>query len=655
MDDGNRNLHLLLLAVQQGLLTRHQVDECLHAWEERYGSTSDPTPAIHLKELAVQKGFLDEARLRELEAAPQADPGRTRISSEITMVCGQCSAERAVGLEAAFRKPRCVGCSGVLHFRKPGGSSSAQHPVPKRPVPEEVRKALQDPRSRFAKYVLLVKLGTGGMGEVWRAWDTVLYRMVALKFPRTMGEEEIRRLHLEAQGAGGLSHPNLASIYEIAESDGRHYIAMQFIPGRTAEECVKQPAKPPPEEIVRWVRDAARGVHYAHENGVIHRDLKPANVMIDTEGRVFVMDFGLAKLTSGEGSATVSGVILGTPAFMPPEQAAANAGQVDRRSDVYSLGAMLYVLLSGKRPFDGESATDILVQILTSDPPPLKKVWPEAPWELEAILARAMARARDQRYATAMEFAEDLDRYLSRDPIRARRQGFAVLTARKLRKRAGALLAIGACLILASVALVFYLRASRPPSPNPQAGADRLKLWAELFPKIQKAISSDSFDAAAASALLERMGREFPEQVESVNGIIDAEQRDIARVIEQLPQERWIESAARVRRYRDWLAFMKKPVAAAERILAYRGTMTLVVQVAPYAELRGPLVESLPAAERVTPICAKGLEIREGALELVHPKFGSKLLALPPLKNGTTLTIEGLWKDPASIKISEGP
>src|SRR5207237_7681265 len=193
---------------QHGILTRPQVDECLQAWEERYGSSTDPSSADHLKSVILQKGYLNEARIKELEENPGTDPARTRISGEIVMTCGQCSAERAVRLDAALRKPRCAGCSGVLHFRKPGNTSSASaHQVPKRPVSEEVRSALQDPRNRCAKYVLLAKLGAGGMGEVWRAWDTVLYRTVALKFPRTMGEEQIRRLHLEAQGAVGLSHP----------------------------------------------------------------------------------------------------------------------------------------------------------------------------------------------------------------------------------------------------------------------------------------------------------------------------------------------------------------------------------------------------------------------------------------------------------------
>jgi len=650
MDDGGTHeLELLLLAVQKGILTRAQVDECLHEWEASYGSSPGSDPAA-LKEVAVRKGYVTEGLLKELEARrPSSDPAATQLDQHLVMVCRECKAERNVTLKAALRKPRCAGCSGLLRFRAPQGSSGAVA-VPKRPVSEEVRSAMADPKNLFSKYVLLSKLGSGGMGEVWRAWDTSVYRMVALKFPRTMGEEEIRRLHLEAQGAGGLSHPNIAGIFEISQADGRHYIAMQYIPGKTAEDAVKQ-KKQDPREIVRWVRDAAMGVHYAHESGVIHRDLKPANVMIDHEGRVFVMDFGLAKLTSGEGSATVSGVILGTPAYMPPEQAAANAGQVDRRSDVYSLGAMLYTLLAGRRPFDGESATDILVQILTTEPPPLRKVWPEAPWELEAIVARAMARARDGRYQTAKELAQDLDRFLKNEPVQAKRQSVMLRGVRLLRRRAGIVAAVAFCALALGAAV--YMRASKPPPPP--AGPDRLQVWAGLFPKLQKAISLDRFDPAAAASLMDRMEREFPEQKESVAGMVEGEYKDLLSAIENLPRARWIESAPRVTRWREWLLFMKKPVTTVDRMLAYRGTLTLTVQVAPYAEVRGPLVEGLTAVERTTPLCVKDVEIRDGGIELVHPELGTHAVTLPPLKNGASLTVEGSLKDPKTIRVSEGP
>jgi hypothetical protein len=648
-ESGSRDLELLLLAVQHGVLSNSQVEECLRAWEEKHG-VAPGVPLAPLQTVAVQKGYVSEQRLKEIAAKRRPDdPALTAIRIEVVMGCRECMTERTLPLEAALQQPRCTKCRGVLRFQKQAGGTKVS--APRGPMPEEVRKALQDPKNRFAKYVLLSKLGVGGMGEVWHAWDTILNRSVALKFPRTTGEEEIRRLYLEAQGAGGLNHPNLASIYEIAEADGRHYIAMQFIKGRTAEESVRD-RKPEPREIVRWVRDAALGVHYAHERGVVHRDLKPANVMIDTEGRVYVMDFGLAKLTGGEGTGTVSGVILGTPAYMPPEQAAANAGQVDRRSDVYSLGATLYVLLAGKRPFEGESATDILVQILTAEPAPLKQAWPETPWELDAIVARAMARMRENRYQTAKELAEDLDRYLAAAPIQAERQTLSRKLVRQARRRAATVATAAAILALAAVAGYF---AFRPPPPAAAPGPDRLSAWSELFPKIQRAVAVETFDPAAARSLLERMETSFPEQKTGVELLIDREYRDLSRDLEALPRAAWLESAPRVKRYRNWLEFAKKPTDAADRILRYRGTVTLTAQVSPYAELRGPILESLPAEERLTPFMRKDLEIREGSIELVHPTLGTHAVALPALRNGATITIEGNLQDPTTIKASEGP
>jgi hypothetical protein len=644
-ESGSRDLELLLLAVQHGVLSNNQVEECLRAWEEKHGAAPGK-PLAPLPTLAIQKGYISEQRLKELSAKQRPDdPALTAIRVEVVMVCRDCWKERTLSLESALQQPKCEHCGVPLRFKKQAGATK---PTALRgPVPEEVRKAMMDPQNRFAKYVLLYKLGSGGMGEVWHAWDTVLNRSVALKFPRTTGDEEIRRLYLEAQGAGSFTHPNVAGIYEIAEADGRHYIAMQYIQGKTAEELTRE-KKPETREIVRWVRDAALGVHYAHERGVIHRDLKPANVMIDTEGRVYVMDFGLAKLAGGEGSGTVSGVILGTPAYMPPEQAAANAGQVDRRSDVYSLGATLYVLLSGRRPFEGESATDILVQILTAEPVALRQAWPEAPWELEAVVTRAMARTREGRYETAKAFADDLDRYLSNLPVEARRQTWTHRFAKKVRRKTGLMGALAAIVLIAAVAAYFVLRS---PAPGP----DRMGAWSALFPRLQRAISVDTFDPTTAASILEQVEKDFPDQKAGVELLKDGEYKDISRALETLPRSAWLESTARVRRYRDWLAFAKKPTEAADRILAYRGTVTIAAQVTPFAELRGPMLDGVPAEERWTPFMRRDLEIRDGGLELVHPTLGTRAVALPPLRHGATITIEGSLQDPNSIKAREGP
>jgi hypothetical protein len=600
--------------------------------------------------VAISKGFVSEKKLEELSKRA-GDPALTAMRVDVVMTCPKCRESQSFRLEAALRKPLCPKCSGILKFQKPSGNTSMQAAT--RPMPDDVRKALLDPKSRFAKYVLISKLGTGGMGEVWRAWDTVLHRSVALKFPRTTGEEEIRRLYLEAQGAGSLNHPNVASIYEIAEAEGRHYIAMQYINGKTADEAAKKTPKPGLKEVIRWVRDAALGVHYAHESGVIHRDIKPANLMIDLEGRVYVMDFGLAKLTGGEGSATVSGAILGTPAFMPPEQAAANASQVDRRSDIYSLGATLYVLASGRRPFEGDSATEILVQILTSEPPTLRQILPSAPWELEAILARAMARPREGRYQTAKELAADLDRFIANEPIQARRQTLTHRFMRKAKKSAGLIIGVAVILALAAAAGVFYVRSTRVPVAGP-AGPDRMKEWSETFPRLQSALAVETFDPAAAGPLIARMERDFPEQKAGIDLMLDREYKDVVRALDDMPRSAWLESAPRVRRYREWLAFAKKPTESADRILAYRGTITLIVQVSPYAEVRGPMVDALPPEERLTPFMRKDLEILDGALELVHPQLGTRPVKLPPLRHGSSITIEGSMKDSQSIKISEG-
>jgi serine/threonine-protein kinase len=234
------------------------------------------------------------------------------------------------------------------------GSGLRPSPLPHAAPPEV---AAADPSAKFGKFVRTKRLGSGGMGEVWKAWDAQLSRWVALKFLKGSDEEEISRFEREAQLAARLSHPNIAAIYEVGSDQGRHWIAMQFIAGRTLRGYPRTDLR----AIIDLIHDAARAVAVANRAGIIHRDLKPENLMLTETGRkphVYVMDFGLARATEGASDLSVSGSIVGTPAYMPPEQA--RGQKVDGRSDVYALGATLYELLSGKKPFQGANVYETL-------------------------------------------------------------------------------------------------------------------------------------------------------------------------------------------------------------------------------------------------------------------------------------------------------
>ncbi|MBC7819026.1 MAG: protein kinase [Planctomycetaceae bacterium] len=281
------------------------------------------------------------------------------------------------------------------------------------------------PETRLLGHFQLVEcVGRGYFGEVWKARDTDLRRTVAIKIPRTQDlTEEIReRFHREAKTTAQLRHPNIVPVHEVGRDAETIFIVSDFIDGMTLAERIALD-RPAPREAAELCSTLALALHYAHEAGVIHRDIKPSNIMLDREKKPYLMDFGLAKQEAGEFTMTASGDILGTPAYMPPEQARGESHLADRRSDVYSLGVILYELLTGERPFKG--STHLLIKaILNVEPQPPSKITRNLPRDLETICLKAMSKEPHRRYATALDFAEDLQRYLRGESIIARRASF---------------------------------------------------------------------------------------------------------------------------------------------------------------------------------------------------------------------------------------
>ncbi|MBI3726161.1 protein kinase, partial [bacterium] len=327
----------------------------------------------------------------------------------------------------------------------------------------EIARARADPARAFGPFLLLSELGKGGMGVVYRAWNDRLRRVVALKtiLPGgTVDAEAIKRFQREAEAVARLRHPNIVGIHEAGEISGRHYIAMDFVSGRTLErrlESKKAGERLPLTRALEALRDVARAVHYAHGQGVIHRDLKPQNILLDASDRPFVLDFGLARVRElGEKNRlTRTGAALGTPAYMPPEQTEGGSAEMDERSDVYSLGATLYHVLTGRPPFQGETELNVLTAVLTKDPVPPSKLNSRAAGDLETICLKCLEKEKERRYPTAEAFGREIDRYLAGEPIEARPiRGLERLARRARRNKlqaALALLALGAVLAALSV------------------------------------------------------------------------------------------------------------------------------------------------------------------------------------------------------------
>lgn len=292
-----------------------------------------------------------------------------------------------------------------------------------------------EPGGQIANYRLIQQIGAGGMGVVYLAEDTRLTRLVALKVLSRATDTTKKRFQREAEITARLQHPNIVPVYDVGESDGIQFIAMRYIAGDDAEGTLVRSREEKSTSAIGIFRRAvavagkiADALHHAHGQKVLHRDVKPSNILVEDD-EPFILDFGLAT-HDNDLSLTQAGDLLGTVPYMSPEQVRGELDTLDARSDIYSLGATLFQLLAGTAPFTGRSSQVIARQILTRDPPPLRRFG--VPFDLEAVVFKAMEKDRERRYETAREFANDLRRFLDGVPVRARRLGPARRTLRVL-------------------------------------------------------------------------------------------------------------------------------------------------------------------------------------------------------------------------------
>ncbi len=274
----------------------------------------------------------------------------------------------------------------------------------------------------FGDYQLLRELGRGGMGVVYLARQSSLCRLVAVKM--ILGKyldslDSVERFRREAEAAANLQHPGIVAIHEIGQHEGQHYFSMDYIVGRNLAELIRDNPLAA-RQAATYVKKVAAAVHYAHERGTIHRDLKPSNILVDEQDEPHVTDFGLAKRIEGDASLTGDEHALGTPSYMPPEQAESRRGEVGPQSDIYSLGATLYDLLTGRPPFRGDNRLATLQLVSKSEPVPPRMLNPAIPRDLETICLKCLEKTPARRYATAADLARELERYLHGEPILAR-------------------------------------------------------------------------------------------------------------------------------------------------------------------------------------------------------------------------------------------
>jgi tetratricopeptide (TPR) repeat protein/predicted Ser/Thr protein kinase len=383
-------------------------------------------------------------------------------------------------------------------------------PVTETEVEDRKSKVENPVARRFGDYQLLEEIARGGMGVVYKARQVSLNRTVAVKMilaGQLAGPAEVQRFRGEAEAAANLNHPNIVAIHEIGQQGGQHFFSMDYVEGQNLAQFVGQ--KPlPPREAAKYLKTIAEAIQYAHERGILHRDLKPSNILIDQSGQPRITDFGLAKRMQEDSDLTSSGQVLGSPNFMPPEQALGKRQAATLASDIYSLGAILYFLLTRRPPFAADSLTETLHQVLHTEPVSPRLLNAVVPRDLETICLKCLSKEPERRYASAHGLAEDLGRFLKGEPVQARPVGTAGKAWRwcrrnpKLASLAGGSLALLLALAIGAPIAAFRINQERHTAEAARRNEARLRQEAELE---QKKAQQEAFKSQQVAQFLEDM------------------------------------------------------------------------------------------------------------------------------------------------------
>jgi WD40 repeat protein/tRNA A-37 threonylcarbamoyl transferase component Bud32 len=368
----------------------------------------------------------------------------------------------------------------------------------------------------FGDYQLLEVIAQGGMGVVYKARQVTINRIVAVKMIRAgvlASEADILRFRVEAEAAGQLRHPNIVSIHEVGEHQGQHYFSMDLIEGKNLAELVREHPWPA-ERAANCLKTIAEAIHYSHQRGILHRDLKPSNVIVDAFGEPHITDFGLAKRLEEDSTLTQSGTVLGTPSYMAPEQTLGKSGTASSATDVYSLGAILYELLTGRPPFQGETTLDTLKLVREAEPVSPRLLNPKVPRDLETICLKCLEKEPKRRYASAHDLAEDLQHWSADEPISARPTSPAEKAWRWCRRKpaiaslAAAVIGLLLAMAIGSSVAAFRISSARQGEERQRRRAEerefatRQQLYDVDMNLAQLALNAD--DRRRALALLER-------------------------------------------------------------------------------------------------------------------------------------------------------